>query len=93
MVEELSQLNDEIIADKDAAFELVSDFTKDSGSETINRTLEKLLCANNEVEATGLCDEHFIGQGYKTILNEVFLKIYRGESFIVDDFVSMTQKA
>jgi len=87
MIESLSTLNKSIIADKDAAFEIVNDFTLSSGSDSINRILEKVLCAKFGEEIIEELSINVINYDYREVLNDVFLKIYRGESFEADDYV------
>lgn len=93
MVEELSKLNDEIISDKNAEFEIVSDFTKISGSNTINKILEKVICATCEDEVINLFSNYDISFDYNEILKDVFIKIFRGISFTVEEYVTFKQKA
>jgi len=87
MIENLSVINDLIIKGDGDPFEIVSDFTKISGSETINKKLEKLLCANSEQEIRGVFDNDFIEDDYKRALNKIFLKMYKKESFTLDDII------
>lgn len=92
MIVSLSVLNEDIIRDRDAAFELVNDFSLTSGSPTINKMLEQALCANDEKQIDLIVDEAILDNNYKIALKDILKKICLGDSFTVDDYLPYKRK-